>query len=122
MVAAGEDDLTCDFAETYHIYDWRGLPADYAAVLAIGLRDNSRIKMRLGKTRISVETMLSAIMADALQTLVWFKTKDGAKGRNRPASILSVLTGVDKRGSGAETFASGAEFERRRKQILEGLK
>lgn len=122
MVAAGEDDLTCDFAETYHIYDWRGLPADYAAVLAIGLRDNSRIKMRLSKTRISVDTMLSAIQADALQTLIWFKTKDGAKNRNRPASILSALMGVDRHGSDAETFASGEDFERRRKAILEGLK
>ena len=39
----------------------------------------------------SLDTRLLAYMADKLAYLVWFKTKDGFKGINRPQSILSAL-------------------------------
>ena len=38
MLNAGEDELVCDFAETYHILDLRALPVPLAATLAWGLR------------------------------------------------------------------------------------
>ena len=41
MIATDEDALICDFAETYHIYDYRSLDVEYAATLAYGLRDDS---------------------------------------------------------------------------------
>lgn len=48
MMAADEDALACDFAETYGILDMRQLPAGKLATLAAGLRENSRIKLHLG--------------------------------------------------------------------------
>lgn len=48
MMATDEDALICDFAETYHIYDYRQLKPSYAATLAAGLREDSRIRTILG--------------------------------------------------------------------------
>lgn len=123
MVAADEDMLICDFAETYHVLNWRGLPADLAAVLAFGLRENSRIKMKLSGMKLPMDTMLSAVAADALNLLVWFQTKDAAKKRNRPGSILNILMGVADAtpGPDIQAFDTVEEFERRRKEILEGV-
>jgi len=46
MIKLDENALICDFAETYHIYDYRQLPPTRVAVFACGLRDDSRIKMK----------------------------------------------------------------------------
>lgn len=119
MIAADEDALICDFAETYHILNYRSLPPTYAATLAIGLRDNARIKIKLSGTRVSAETMLQAASVDALNLLVWFKTKDAEKGRNRPASILQKLTGAETPKE-IMAFTTVAEFEETRKRLLNG--
>jgi hypothetical protein len=110
------DELTCDFAETYHIYDWRQLPGRYAATLAAGLRDNARIKIKMSGTKVSAELMLLATCADALKLLLWQNTKDGAKGRNAPDSILSAIIGKEKEtGAG---FDTPEEFKAWRKSKL----
>lgn len=121
MVAADEDALICDFAETYHIYNWRGLSARYAAVLACGLRDDSRIKMIMREQKVTTEMMLNAAKVDALNTLIWMQTKDGAKGRNRPMSMMGVIMGAKEETDMVETFDTAADFEARRKAILEGV-
>ena len=60
MISADRDALLCDFAETYGIYDFRALPAFTLATLAVGLRDDSRIKMKMHGTRITrTETLLA---------------------------------------------------------------
>ena len=58
MVALDEDALICDFAETYHIYDYRRLPVEYAATLAYGLRENSRIRMVQSGLKVELNTLL----------------------------------------------------------------
>jgi len=119
MVAADEDALICDFAETYHIYQWRKLSVKYAAVLAFGLREDSRIRQSLSKSRVTLDLMLKASMVDALNILVWSKSKDAQKHRNRPESILTMLTRDRKPENEVQSFASAEEFEARRREILE---
>lgn len=92
MRTRNENALICDMAETYHIYDYLALPVKTAATLAAGLSPDSRIKRYLIGQKQTSETILLAAIADALNTLVWFKTKDGQRGVNRPASILKELT------------------------------
>ena len=58
----------------------------------MGLRDNSRVKMKVGESKISLETALLARIADELTFLSWTKTKDAQRGRNKPESILKMLT------------------------------
>lgn len=92
MVASDENALICDFAETYRIYDYKSMPLKLAAILAVGLSDDSRIKRKLSGQKQPQNTLLLAMMVDALNILVWFKTEDGQKGRNRPRSVLEALT------------------------------
>ena len=96
MVRTDETALICDLAETYGVLDWRALPLKTAAALAAGLRDDSRIKMKLSGMPADRMTLLTAVIADRLTFLAWAKTKDGAKGRNRPGSILAKLMQAGK--------------------------
>lgn len=96
MIRINEDALICDMMETYHITDYRSLPASLAGKLASGLRENSRIKMEMSGLSCGLDILLLSIIADRLTTLVWFKTKDGQKGADRPESIYESLIGIKK--------------------------
>lgn len=120
MIDLDEDALICDLAETYGIYDYRQLPAQQVAVYAFGLKEDSRIKMALSNQTVPFETLLMASTLDRLSTLVWFKTKDGQKGANRPTMIAQKLVGEEKERD-EMVFNSGEEFEAYRQRILDGL-
>ena len=64
MISVDEEALICDFAETYHIYDYRSLPARRAATFAVGLRDDSRIKMKMAGMNVSMDSIMIAAIAD----------------------------------------------------------
>ena len=120
MIRTDEDALTCDLAETYHIYDYRAFPVKLIATLAAGLRDDSRIKMRLAGTHVRPSFLLSAMAVDALNILVWQQTEDGHKGRNAPDRIARHLLGEEmKENKNIATFSTPEEFERRRKEIID---
>lgn len=118
MISTDESALICDFAETYHIYDYRALPLKTAAVLACGLRDDSRIKMKMSDMAIPPDMVLMAAALDRLSMLVWAKTKDGAKGRKRPESVLEKMLNGKKDETGLEGFDTAEEFEAARQRIL----
>ena len=115
MIAKDEGALICDFAETYHIFDYRALPARRAALFAHGLGERSRIRRKLSGKGISVETQLLALVADELQVLIWQNSRDGVHGRNRPKSILSALMGETVESVG---FVSAEEFEAWRASMI----
>lgn len=100
--------MMCDFAETYHIYDYRSMAPGYVAVLCIGLREDSRVKLKLAGMPIDLTQTLLARMVDELAFLVWAKTKDGQKNRNRPQSVLKALT--DRKDDEVEVFRSAVDF------------
>lgn len=114
MLRIGKDELICDLAETYHIFDYRALRPSMLATLAVGLRDNSRIKMKIIGERVDINTQLLAAIVDRLSILIWQKTEDGHKGRNRPVSILESFS-KPKEDFGFDTID---EFEAERKRIL----
>ena len=117
MIAKNEDALICDFAETYHILDYRALPARQAARLACGLRQSSRIMQALSGAPADLETVLLALIADAARILVWQNTKDGVKGQNQPKSLLAILRGDVQTGAG---FDSAEAFEAWRASMIGG--
>lgn len=119
MIKLDENALMCDLAETYHIYDYRQLPASKVAVFSLGLKDNSRIKKLLSNQMVDIDRLLLAGISDKLSYLLWSKTKDGAKGRNKPKSILEMLT-ASKKENKQLAFYSGEEFEQMRANILAG--
>lgn len=116
MIHLDEDSLICDFAETYHIYDYRRLPLKTAAVLACGLHDDSRIKRKAANRRLTLDQALQAATVDKLSLLLWSKTKDAEHGRNAPKSILDMLEHPPERKH--QTFSSVEEFEARREQLM----
>lgn len=42
--------------------------------------------------KLTLEQTLLSLIVDRLSWLVWAKTKDGQKGRNRPESVYEILT------------------------------
>lgn len=119
MLATDEDAIICDLAETYHIYDYKSLPCSRVAIFCIGLRNDSRIKMKMSGMEQPLETILTASIADRLTLLLWSKTKDGVKGRNRPESIAMKLMENSNRDKTMESFNSPEEFEDRRRKIIQ---
>ena len=112
MMSKFPDELTCDMAETYGIFDIKRVPVQLLATLAVGLRDDSRVKHAASNTTCSDEIILLASIADSLRWIVWSKTEDGANNRNRPASIMSYYTKSTKQEneSDFESFESPEEF------------
>ena len=118
MIAVDEAALECDLAETYHIYDYRALTPDRVALFSIGLRDNSRIKLKINDQKCSFETLLLAAAVDRLSLLFWSKTDDAKNNRNRPASILAKLTESEPQRDFV-VFESAEAFEEALKEINE---
>ena len=114
MLAADEAALICDFAETYHIYDYRSLPLKTAAALASGLGSDSRIKRKISGSKIPVNTALLAILADGVHHLIWMLAPN-SDSIQKPASIYEALTGY-KKSSEVAGFDSGDDFLRRWKE------
>lgn len=109
MMTRCNDELICDFAETYRIYDYRELPPKLAAVLACGLRDDSRVKMYLQKLTVPFDTLLLASITDRLALQLYSGTKDAQRHINRPEMLVEkLLQGHEER---VQSFRTAAEFE-----------
>lgn len=112
-----EDALTCDFAETYHIYDWRALDIDYAATLAAGLRQSSRSFMKLTNVKATLSDSLEARIVDELQAIRYSLP---GKKRKRPEWISDkIIHGEKESEDQYESFASPDEFRARWKRLSE---
>lgn len=123
MLERSEDSLICDLAETYHIYDMRSFKASYIAILAAGLREDSRTMMLFSGNKIRPSLLLQAASLDKLALLWWAETKDGQKNRNRPESVVESLTRENKKQEEpAVVFESAEAFNRARAEMLERIK
>src|SRR5690606_18065300 len=119
MIAIDEDALICDLAETYHIYDYRRLPPLTVAVFSLGLRENSRIKMKLSGQTVPLEIMLLTGSYELLSILGSFQTKDGQQGILRPTSLTSLLLKKEQE-IDIVAFSSGDEFEQMTMRLIGG--
>lgn len=117
MLAVDRTALICDLAETYGILDYKVLPVETLAALSVGLRENSRIKMKLSGAKVQPDFLLLAAAVDRLSLLVWSKTKDAEKGRKRPKSLVEVLNGKKKE-SDVMAFNTAEEWERAKAKII----
>ena len=76
MLNLDKDALLCDLAETYHIYDYKSLPCRMVATFSCGLRENSRIKMKMAGIDPIPEQILMAAIADGTRTTAWLQSED----------------------------------------------
>lgn len=118
MISLDEDAMVCDLAETYHILNYRALPPKLVGVLVCGLRDDSRIKMKISNMSVEIDVLLHALIADKLSVLIWQNTEDGRKGRNFPKPIYEKLLNPQKEESNNMAFSSGADFDEYRKALI----
>ena len=114
-----EDELICDLAETYHLFNYRELSPKLVATLCFGLRNESRVKMKLSGTKITLTQTLLARMTDELSFQSWAQTKDGQKNRNRPESVLKALTTEPKEDE-TVSFMTAEDFDKAWKEIVNG--
>ena len=112
MIKLDEEALICDLAETYNILDYKKLALNKLAILACGLRNNSRIKMKMTDNILSPNQLLLAGIQDRLSLLVYSKTKDAEKGINYPKLILDILE------NNISGFSSGKDFMKERERIM----
>lgn len=111
MLSADREALLCDLAETYGIFDLAALPVPTVAMLAAGLRDDSRIKESLSGCRIPRRDLLLAAAVDRLSLLVWGMSEDAKQGTNRPKSLVAAFMGDNDNGSDMMTFATPEDFD-----------
>ena len=117
MISVSEDDLICDFAETYHIYDYKSLPVPYSAILAVGLRDDSRIKMRITESKGTFEQHILSMIYDNVNIIKYYHTQDAVDGVNQPELLTPKLFDKDYKPEKADDseymhFSSPEEFKR----------
>lgn len=111
MLSADRDALICDLAEVYGIFDHRALPVPLLATLAVGLREDSRIKRKISGMKLSRMEWLTAAAVDRLSMLAWLQSDEGRRGENRPVSILAALMGEDQDEKPVEGFETAEEYE-----------
>ena len=114
-----EDEIVCDLAEYYSVLNFLEYKPSFIATLVLGLRDNSRLMMKLANRKITLSESLEALTVDALNLLLWVKTKDSTKGRNKPRSLYDELCEDKKTFNGFNTIE---EYEKEKQRILEGIK
>lgn len=105
-----ECELICDFAEYYHILDYKSIEPGLAGVLLQGLRSDSRTKMKLNNQKITLDQTLLAIIADGVKGLIFILSKK--KNKKLPESILKLLINGKEDSKKYKSFESGADFER----------
>ena len=105
-------------AQTYGITDIEKVRPTSLLTFLYGLDADSRTKRAICGNRISTQMALLAGSYDMLRTLVWFKTKDGHRNRNRPQSVLQQLISGKKPDNEMELYESGEEFEKARAKLI----
>lgn len=109
MISVDRTAWLCDMAETYGVFDIRSLPLRTVAALSAGLRDDSRIKMKIRGENVSRTELLLATVADGVSALLW---RFGAY-KDKPVSIVDALLGkTKKQSSGVVAFATPEDFEK----------
>lgn len=76
--------------------------------------------MKLSGNKFTHEQIIQASILDQVNFLAWAQTKDGAKGRNRPKSIVALLNEKEEEAKEC-IFASGEDFERARMKLLKEI-
>ena len=104
--------LYCDLAETYHVYGFDSLPLEEIAMLASGLREDSRIKQKMGGVSYVPIFAINAMIADNL-TLI----RHGMANDSREPFLFTDL--IYKKNKAREGFESSDDFKKAWANIME---
>lgn len=116
MYDLDKEALICDLAETYKIYEFDKFPLNKIAIFAKGLREDSRIRMKMSQSKFNVKESLLAGILDRLTLILYSKTKDAEKGKNYPKLLLDEA----EKKEDLQGFMSSEDFEKMRRKIIKG--
>ena len=119
MIHVDKTALLCDMAETYHIYDVNRFPARYIAMLACGLKADSRIKTKMaGVELLPPNSLLYAFIVDELRIIRYGLMGDK---KNKPVFVTEIMENglPEKEFKG---FDTAEDFNKWRDGILERAK
>lgn len=66
--------------------------------------------MKLTGAKITLDQMIMARCLDALNMLLWTKTKDASKNKNRPKSVFKALCGYSEDNAENNSYSTPEEF------------
>lgn len=108
LLGDSEDMLICDFAQFYHVLDYKGLPPQLAATLAMGLPEESRIKRKLTGVNVTLDQMLMSMILDDFNAFLWSrKRRKGPK----PKQVFKLLTEPKKPKEELMAFSTPEAYE-----------
>lgn len=118
MLKVDRTAVICDLAETYHIFNYRQLPATTVATLACGLKADSRIKTTMAGVKVSPpNSLLYALIVDELRSLRWGLMGDK---KHMPVFVTEMMAnGLPEKET--RGFNTAEEFERKRREIIERI-
>lgn len=121
MVRKYPDLIICDFAQYYHIYDWKSIPIDTAAILACGLPAESRIVKQYTGVNVNLDTIIEALTLDSIRNLTYMLR--GARGPKPESMAENLMKSRHERTSGMldMSFDSSADFVNARNAILKKI-
>lgn len=117
MLHADREALLCDFAEYYHVYDLRALPVLTTAALAVGLRGDSRIKMKLSGLSYIPPIMLQTAIADRLALIYYYLAAD--KTTPAPSLFRDILLANVDTARKSDGYATIEDYEAARAAIID---
>lgn len=109
MLALDEDAVICDFAETYHVLDVWALPVPLMAALASGLREDSRIKLKMAGIEPIPAQMILAKVADEVTLFRWGFMAD-TDDKREPVLVSNLMSPPEPAENKVKGFDSGEEF------------
>lgn len=121
MFLIDKDAVLCDLAETYHIYSIEELPISKVALFACGLRDSSRIKLKITGLKVPLETLLLSQILDDFNNYLYSMTKDSKSGINRPQSLTNKLIEKVSEDKEYELFENSEEFNKQWRKLVKQI-
>ena len=96
------------------------MPVKLLGILVAGLRDDSRIVQKMNGVKANDTQLLLASIFDGVNMLLWARTKDAEKGRNKPKSYAESLFVKDKK-TEVQVYESAESFDKERERILKEI-
>lgn len=116
MRSTDETALFCDLAETYNVFGFDSLPIEQVAMLAAGLREDSRIKQKMSGLSFAPKQLILSHLADTASSVLYTLTRGGI---GEPYMFMEHIKESKQKES--EGFNTGQEFlDFWRKNVMEG--
>jgi hypothetical protein len=108
--------LTCDLAETYHLFNYKDLPPTKVAVLIFGLGAKSRIYKKMQGIQEISDYLLLPSIHDRLSEIEYFLIRD--RNMEMPTRLVDLVLGrkeeMGSKKDTCKTYMSVDDFNKSR--------